>query len=272
MKCCPENVYFSEDSDETPKVFFERLCISCGHCVSICPTEAISHSAFPEDSLHLFEKERLPAEEVLKLLKTRRSVRAFQNKSVEKEMLEKIIEGARYAPSAHNSQSTEFIVIWDREKLEAIVEITISYLSKIVGQLNNPITKNLLLKLSHDEIAGALELLPNFVRIVSEANKGEDSILHEAPALILFHGKRDAISAEANALVATQNAMLMAHSLGLGSFFTGYVMGACKRDKRIPELLSLPSNHRIYTGLAVGYPELEYRYWIERKPPAIKWM
>ena len=46
---------------------------------------------------------------------TRRSTRKYLNKPVSKELLEKIIETGRYAPSGGNSQSNHFIVIQNKQ-------------------------------------------------------------------------------------------------------------------------------------------------------------
>ena len=54
---------------------------------------------------------------------TRRSIRAYTNKPVEKEKIELIIKAGMYAPSAKNSQPWYFVVITDREKLDKTPEI-----------------------------------------------------------------------------------------------------------------------------------------------------
>lgn len=56
-------------------------------------------------------------ENLLKLLKTRRSVRVFQNKSIPRQELEKIVDAARFAPSARNVQPWEFVVVTDKNKI-----------------------------------------------------------------------------------------------------------------------------------------------------------
>jgi nitroreductase len=61
--------------------------------------------------------------DILKLIKTRRSVRAYQDKPIPKEDLDKILESAHLAPSAHNDQGYKFVVIKDKEKLKRIAEI-----------------------------------------------------------------------------------------------------------------------------------------------------
>lgn len=59
----------------------------------------------------------------LKFIKTRRSVRLYDEKQITKEMLEEIIDCARLAPSARNKQPWEFIVITKKSVLEKIAEI-----------------------------------------------------------------------------------------------------------------------------------------------------
>jgi nitroreductase len=61
--------------------------------------------------------------DVLNLLKTRRSIRKYKSKPVEEEKIEKCLEAARWAPSASNRQPWEFIVVKDeniRRKLSTI--------------------------------------------------------------------------------------------------------------------------------------------------------
>jgi nitroreductase len=60
------------------------------------------------------------AEQVMALLKTRRSIRAFRDKPLARETVERIIDGARFAPSVHNSQSTQYLVVQDRAVLNQL--------------------------------------------------------------------------------------------------------------------------------------------------------
>jgi len=62
-------------------------------------------------------------ENLLNLLKIRRSVRAFQNKDILKEQLEEIIDAARFAPTARNVQPWEFVVITDKKKLTELADL-----------------------------------------------------------------------------------------------------------------------------------------------------
>ena len=101
--------------------------------------------------------------------------------------------------------------------------------------------------------------------------KGIDTILYNAPVLVLFHAGKHIRFAEANANLALQNATFAACALGLGSFYTGYVVSACTHDSAIPSLLHLPQGHRIYAGLTLGYPKIGFSRWIDRNPAKIRW-
>jgi nitroreductase len=255
-----------------PELSHDELCFSCGHCVAICPVGAISHADFSEGKITPVDKEKTPsAEQVVELLRTRRSIRAFKDKSIKKELIEQIIDDANRAPSGHNVQSTEFVVVQDQNVLKKIVELTSAYFAKTAKQLRNPVIRSLLLMVAKHEIKSAFHSLKDFDRIVGETQQGKDIILFHAPALLVFHADKSAIFAEFNAHLALYNASLICHGLGLGGFIAGYVIAACKRDKEIPMLLSIPESHQIYGALAVGYPKFTYKKAIERKSPQIIW-
>ncbi len=62
--------------------------------------------------------------EILRILKERRSIRKYQKKEIPKEIIEDIIDCARFAPTAINIQPWEFIVVTDKNMREKIADIT----------------------------------------------------------------------------------------------------------------------------------------------------
>ena len=52
-------------------------------------------------------------DDVLNLLKSRRSIRKYKDKPVEEEKIQKCLEAARWAPSASNKQPWEFLIVTD---------------------------------------------------------------------------------------------------------------------------------------------------------------
>ncbi len=63
-------------------------------------------------------------DDFLKFLKIRRSIRVFGHESITKSQLEKIVDAARFAPTARNLQPWEFVVITDKGKLSQLAKVT----------------------------------------------------------------------------------------------------------------------------------------------------
>jgi len=60
--------------------------------------------------------------EVMEAILSRKSVRAYLDKAVEKEKLDRVLEAARMAPSAGNRQEWRFVVVTDAEKRRRLAE------------------------------------------------------------------------------------------------------------------------------------------------------
>jgi nitroreductase len=60
--------------------------------------------------------------DVFEAVRTRRSIRSYLDKPVEKEKLQKMLEAARLASSANNNQPTQFIVVSDKAARESLLE------------------------------------------------------------------------------------------------------------------------------------------------------
>jgi nitroreductase len=60
--------------------------------------------------------------DVAKAIRDRRSVRSYENKDIPQEVLQKVIEAARLAPSANNRQPWKFVVVRDEAKRKALAK------------------------------------------------------------------------------------------------------------------------------------------------------
>lgn len=274
---CPRGIILQEEKDTIPKIVdaFLENCFLCGQCASICPHGAISHSHFPEGTINPIQAESVPSyDQVLELVRSRRSKRLFKEKAVEREVIEKVLEAARFAPSGHNQQTTEFIVIQDKEIIHKIASITAKCLDKQAKQYQNPVAKTIMrLTMGRRTAEYLSELGPELAGLVSIFNSGKDWILRNAPVLMLFcSDSLGGFMARTNANLALQNAALAAETLGLGCFYVGFIIIAGNRDNSIERLLSLPKTHKIYGALAMGYPRLKFNRWPERNQAKVTWM
>ena len=275
---CPKGIFVQREKLTIPELVDEEACIACGQCVAICRQGAISHSEFPATTLRAIPFEQMPSpEDVMVLLKTRRSIRAFRDKPLANDTIERIIDGARFAPSGHNSQSTEFLVVQDRDLLNQVSATVIEYLKFEIKRFENPFFRTLALAGDRESAESGLHEIPGFKRMIQKYESGTDPILNGAPVLLAFHAHRTVGFADVNAQLALQNASLVAHALGIGHFYTGWVLAPCRApmarawNRRIPNLLGIPTDNNLYGALALGYPIPRFKNMIERKPPLISW-
>lgn len=278
-KVCPATIFVQREQLTIPTLVEEEHCISCGQCVAVCPQGAVSHVDFPPGSVKQICFEMIPtAEQVTELLKTRRSIRSFREKPIERGLIERIIDGARFAPSGHNAQSTEFLAVHDKAVLEQVSALTVQYLEFEIKRFSNPIFRTMVVMANRELAQSGLDELPGFKRMIQRFKAGMDPILFHAPLLLVFHARRKVGFADVNASLALQNASLVAHSLGIGHFFAGWVISACKAPmaqewaRRIPRLLGIPPENNIYGALALGYPVPKFKNWMEKKPAQVKWL
>ena len=111
-----------------------------------------------------------------------------------------------------------------------------------------------------------------FELIAERMRNDVDTVLFHAPALLLFHADKSVRFANENANLALQNATLIASSLGLGSFYTGYVVLAFAHRKNLQRLVELPHRHQVFGGLALGHPQIQFSKWIDRRPAKVRWL
>lgn len=266
-------VFEQEKPGSIPQVVRADLCHSCGHCMMICPQGAIGHSDFEPSMIRPVQVGLIPSyEQVREMIVARRSVRTFQTRPVPRGLIDKVIDGARFAPSAKNTQSTHFTVIQDKPLLLNIASETAVWLANTARRLKNPVLRRLYLLGQNHPLEEIERWIRQFDLIVERMNNGIDTVLFSTPALLLFHADKSIRFANENANLALQNATLIASSLGLGSFYTGYVVLACSHRKTLRQLVQLPRGHNVYAGLTLGFPEIQFSKWIDRRPPKVRWL
>jgi len=262
------------DKQAPPIVVEDMDCIACGHCVAMCPSGALSHSAFGPGSIQPLHLELLPSpEQMMEALRARRSFRMFKDEPIARDVLEQVVEAARLAPSAHNTQTTSFIMVTDPEMLERVVDLTVKFLDGMSQYFRHPVKGRIARMMGGDFVRGVLEMVPVFEGVVELAHEGHElPMLLQAPAWMVFYSDKSAGYATVNASLAMQNAMLMAQSLGLGSFYTGFLLVPTMRGFLMHDLLGLGHDQEIHGALALGVPKASYKNWPSKKPARIRWI
>ncbi|MCC8035607.1 MAG: nitroreductase family protein [Rikenellaceae bacterium] len=263
---CPSSVF---DVGEDREIIVSRKenCIICGHCVAACPTFSVLHSDFPPETVHPVDAAMLPpAEQTLLLIRSRRSNRAFTKEQVPPEKIDLILEAAHRAPTASNLQQVEYTVVTDPAKLKTISRYTVDIFYAMVKRINNPVVKPIIKSFKPD----VYKMADRMLRMKEIFDAGNDLILRGATAVIFIHTPKDSRFGCQDSNLAYQNASLMAESLGVSQFYTGFVCNAIMQDKdhRIERYLDIEG--RVHAGIALGIPKYRYPNYIDRKPIKVR--
>lgn len=187
----------------------------------------------------------------LALVKKRRSIRRFKPDPVPDEHVEKIIEAARWAPSAANSQPWEFLVVKERETRDRIVDLIDATKAQTYRmeqtreeRLRHPGGRS-----SAPE--EALRQAPVLIVLLGDPRLKEASIL----TAVYNHGDENLNTSLSNAFVYMH---LAAASLGLGSRYVSSTSSPFVQAL-MKDLLGIPRQLEIYDTIALGYPAGEPR-------------
>lgn len=261
VKVCPSAIFIQDENSKDVKTQFVESCIVCGHCVAVCPEDAVRHSEFPAEKVHRIDYSQLPTPQQMMLLcKARRSNRAFSSKQIPVDSLNMILEAAHRAPTGSNAQNVKFLVITNTEKLQQITKLTIDIFGGVLKKLKSPLIKPFVKFIMPD----ALRYIPVFERLQRNYLNGKDGILRKATAVIFIYTPKGMRMGSMDANLAYQNGSLMAESLGISQFYTGFVLNAAKMKKgKLEELFGVEGE--IHAGMALGMPAFRFPNYIDRK-------
>lgn len=236
-------------------------CFVCGHCVAICPVDAISHSSFGADKVHTIEKPKVDAQELLQLIRLRRSNRTFSNKEIPQESLDMIIEAAFRAPTASNIQGLKFMLIQDRATLDGVIDGTLGYFKRLLTLIDNPIVRPIATAVSPT----IKKYIGTFNRAIENRQIGKDPILRNSNTLLLIYTDKSLQFGRDDANLAYQNASLMAETLGVSQVYTGFVCMVARRSNIINKVLGLDKKYQIQAGMMLGIPKWRFNKYIDKK-------
>jgi len=271
VKYCPALVL--KIRDKIVAIEQRERCVACGHCGAVCPTEAISHpETRVESHLTVGPGPAVESEALLKLLRERRSVRFYRPEPVPREVLEKIIEAGKCAPTGSNSQNVHYLVFTDPREIAKLREITVSGMEKAFGMMGNPIVAFYAgFILGRKAVKFLQDYIPAAKSVIESTKSGVDRAFWNAPAVILAHAPSWDSSSAFNCSAALNFCALMAHSLGVGVCFNGFLENSAKYDPKLKKFLGLPKDHRCYGAMTLGYQQVKFRRLVGRRRPSVGW-
>lgn len=179
---------------------------------------------------------------MLRVVKSRRSVRDYLPNTIEQDTLRLVLEAGRYTATAKNAQGCRFIVVQDElDELKRLVW------DGIEGMLALPAADK-----------------PRWVKLYKpflvDAQAGlQDFLFRNAPAVAFVAAER-----ADDAGLAAQNMELVAASLGLGALFNGYL---CRAAEELPAVKAFleAENKPLQICMLLGHPAVSYRRTAPRR-------
>jgi len=240
---CPSG-FLTLNEKGFPEEVADRNCILCGHCVAVCPHDALAHSGLPQEPFLPAARE-LPTPAVIdSFLIGRRSVREFKDKPIARETLETLLDVARRAPTAYNSQKLHWIVVDDGAKVHALSAEAMNWLrGSGIGQAQ-----------------------------LAQWEQGYDFVLRGAPVVIVACTPADYAWGKQDCAIALTFLELAAEARGLGVCWAGYLTRVAAVHAPLRQALAVPEGYVVHGGLMLGERKYSYRLVPPRKPLSVQWV
>jgi len=205
---CPPQIITMEDEFPRSKEDFEELCLDCGHCVAVCPKGAMNLKTLSPDQCPPVNPELvLTRDHVEHLVRSRRSIRTFKQKKVDRELLKDVIDIARYGPTGSNKQPVKWLVLYEPEDVKEVADMVIQCIKHM--------------RKSAPEAANFSSL----DKLVEVYESGNDRICRGAPHLVFAHADASNGGGQTDCTIAMTYLELVLPSFGLGGCWAGYVNG-----------------------------------------------
>ncbi len=279
VKVCPSQT-ISMHNDKA--VVTGDRSLQCGHCVAACPAGAVRVNTLDQHSLSFnsFELENkwLPHGEfdtsrLVQLMASRRSCRNYTAQAVDRSVLEDLVKIGTTAPSGTNCQDWTFTLLPDRA---AVIEFA-ERIGSFFKHLNRMAEKRWMRQALRLIGKPALEFYYRQYYLSVKEGLAEwekyrrDRLFHGATAVVVVASKPGGSCPLEDAMLATQNILLGAHSMGLGTCLIGFAVEAIGNDPAIKKFLTIPAEETAYAVIAMGYPDEKYQGLAGRKKVVMRY-
>lgn len=244
IDCCPYGLIVRDAAGfPVSRSEVEGLCIRCGHCVAVCGAGALANHFLDDQVFQPLADLDRAADPLAFAMRTRRSVRGFQQRPVERWVLKDILDVARYAPTANNSQKLWWVVVLEQEQMRRLAELAKEWMRQVYFP-------------DHEG-----DVWP----------PGVDPVLRGAPHLLLCCAPADYPWAATDCAIAATHVDLLASARGLGTCWAGVFLRAAEGSPALAEALALPPGQKAYSALMLGHPRYDFTLVPPRKPLAVDW-
>lgn len=237
--CIAGCIEFDENNFPKTAPGGEKRCIKCQHCLTICPTGALSIlDKSPENSDPVWNDHN--PDMVLNLIKSRRSFRQYKKENLSADIMNKLKNMLNWTPTGCNNHKLHFAFIDDIEVMDDFRDTVNKKLIKIIT--SKPLNK----------IAGP------FARYKKAFLNGEDVIFRGAPHMVAVSVPVNAPCATIDPVIALSYFELYAQSLGVGTCWCGFGEACLQMFPDLCERLEIPQGYKAAYVMLFGPAGAKY--------------
>jgi len=272
----------------------EKACLACRNCEVVCPSGAARlegvyrvmegryktilrgknspPNPFNDPEPPSFESVSKKLTSVERVILKRRSIRLYKEKPVPREMIHRILEAGRFAPSAGNCTPWKFTVVSNRETIKELERDSMKVLRRMrdvyLGAKGwNKAAATLLSYMSVNKG----DQRP--MTAIEKADHCQDVIYWDAPVVIfLLMDTRGISNPDLDSGMCGQNMVLAAHAMGLGTCYIGLTIAALDYLPAWRKRLGIEPPWKAVTSLSVGYPKGKIDKPVARETLEVNWI
>lgn len=190
--------------------------------------------------------------DIIDVIISRKSIRRYKPDPVPDEMIDKILEAARWAPTGENYQPWRFIVVRDPETKNKIGDLAKigsgsrmtawycqGHMQKRFEKIQDPQKRADVLRLMYSgQVSEFAKQAPLVIAVIGSLMEGSVDVPYDLSAAI-------------------ENMLLEAHSLGLGACWVHGPVATTRDAKKFKEILGIPTGmgeYKVLAYVAVGWP------------------
>lgn len=188
------------------------------------------------------------AQAVEKVMAERVSIRAYLDKPIPQDILDKIIEAGRRAPSGENAQPWYFIVTKDKATNRKLGRL---------GQIGSGrrFTGEFVTGKMQARFAGLTDPTKREAAFKKLTSGTVSAFLADAPVNITVVGDKYVWDTPFDCSAALENMHLMAHALGIGACWVNACTMDIRDENELHEILGIPKWCKALSILSLGYPD-----------------
>jgi nitroreductase len=203
-------------------------------------------------------------DDILHVIKTRKSIRRYKPDPIPDELLDKVLEAGRWAATGENYQPWRFIVIRNPETKKKIGDLArlgsgsrmtawycMGEMQERFEGIQDPVKKAEVLRFMYSgEVSEFAKQAPVVIAIIGTLMEGSVDVPYDLSACL-------------------ENMLLEAHSLGLGACWVHGPVASTRDAAKFKKILKIPTGmgeYKVIAYMAIGWPAEARRHPRPKKP------